>query len=80
MPIRLHAESRLNGGVWLGVGPYANTGHRAVKKGPNVVPTSLAPRPLLAAIQAEIPVHKLCRSKDAENPSHPQCRELVGIP
>lgn len=39
----------------LGVGPYANTGHRAIKRGLNVVPQSLALRALLAAIQAEVP-------------------------
>lgn len=62
-----------------GLAPMQTLGTRAVKKGLNIVPTSLALRALLAAIQAEIPVHKLCRSKDAENSSHPQCRELVGI-
>ena len=63
-----------------GLAPMQTLGTGAVKKGLNTVPTSLAPRALLAAIQAEIPVHKLCRSKDAESSSHPQCRELVGIP
>ena len=62
-----------------GLAPMQTLGTGAVKKGLNTVPTSLALRALLAAIQAEIPVHKLCRSKDAENSSHPQCRELVGI-
>lgn len=63
-----------------GLAPMQTLGTGAVKKGLNTVPTSLALKALPAAIQAEIPVHKLCRSKDAESSSHPQCTEQVGIP